>query len=76
MNNDKICYRAAKCPMFSGVLESNPTLIRTYKNLYCENGKDGHEKCKRFQVAALVGSCPSHILPNSQLSVDEIIKRM
>lgn len=62
--------------MFSGVLESNPTLVRTYMNLYCENGKEGHEKCKRFQVAAIAGTCPPHILPNSQLSVDEIVKRM
>jgi len=76
MNEDKICKRAEKCPMYSGILDSNPTLIRTYKNLYCENGKQGRERCKRFQVASIIGSCPHYVLPNSQLSVEEIINRM
>ena len=76
MNDNSICVRAEKCPIFSGILESNPVLIQTYKNLYCLKGKPGREKCKRFQVAEQIGSCPPYILPNSNLSVEEIIKRM
>jgi hypothetical protein len=76
MDEDKICVKAAKCPIYSGVLASNAVLIQTYKNLYCENGKTGREKCKRYQVATLAGSCPPDILPNSKLSVDDIINKM
>ena len=76
MDEDKICERAVKCPLFAGLLESNKLLIQTYKHLYCENGEAGRKKCKRYLVAIVAGSCPPDILPNSSLSVDEIIKRM
>ena len=59
-----------------GVLGSNPVLIQTFKHLYCENGKEGREKCKRYQVAARAGKCPPDLLPNSKVSVDDIIKIM
>ncbi len=65
-----------KCPLYAGVLESNEVLVKTYKHLYCENGEDGHNKCRRYQVANIAGSCPPDILPNSHLSVNDIIKRM
>lgn len=76
MDNDKICEKSAKCPIYSGILESNPVLVQTYKNLYCHNGKIGRDKCKRFQVAIRIGSCPQDVLPNCQLTIDEIVKRM
>ena len=76
MDEDKICVKSAKCPIYSGVLQSNRVLIQTYKNLYCENGKEGREKCKRYQVAIRVGSCPPDLLPNSRISVDAVIYKM
>ena len=76
MDDDKICERAKKCPLYAGLLESNKILIQTYKNLYCENGKESRAKCKRFQVAVRVGTCPPDILPNSTISTDDIIRQM
>ena len=76
MDDEKICMRSAKCPIYTGILESNEVLIRTYKNLYCENGKEGRENCKRFQVASIAGSCPPDILPNNDLTVDTILRLM
>ena len=76
MKDDKICERSVKCPIYTGVLEENKVLIQTYKNLYCQNGAVGRDKCKRYQVFKRVGSCPSDLLPNSQMTVDDIIKRM
>ena len=76
MEDDKICERSVKCPIYAGVLESNPVLINTYMHLYCENGIQGREKCKRYQVAARAGKCPPDLLPNSQVSVDDIIRLM
>lgn len=73
---DKICEKSEKCPIYRGVLESNPVLIKTYKHLYCENGAVGRASCKRYQVALRVGSCPPDILPNSHLSVNEIVRRI
>ena len=76
MDDVKICERSAKCPIYSGVLNSNTVLIQTYKSLFCENGKLGRDRCKRYQVALRTGSCPPDTLPNSQLSVDDIIRKM
>ena len=76
MEEDKICVKSVKCPIYNGILESNEVLIRTYKNLYCENGKKGRDKCKRYQVAMIAGSCPPDILPNSDLDVDTILRLM
>jgi hypothetical protein len=76
MDENRICFRSAKCPIYAGILESREALIRVYRQKYCDNGKEGHEKCKRFQVAAIVGSCPPNLLPNNHHSVEEIIKKM
>jgi len=76
MDDDKICKRAEKCPIYSGILESSDVLINAFKSLYCENGISGRENCKRYQVALIAGSCPPDILPNSDLPVDRIIRLM
>jgi len=74
MDDDKICVNSGTCPIYTGILESNALLIETYKRLYCENGKQGRENCKRYQVLSIMGTCPYDILPNSDLSVDTIIR--
>ena len=76
MEGSKICEKTVKCPIYTGLLASNELLIQTYKHLYCERGVEGRVKCKRYQVAMKAGSCPHDILPNSTLSVDDIIRRM
>ena len=76
MDEDKVCMRSVKCPIYTGVLESDNVLIQIYKNRYCENGKQGREECKRHQVYLSVGSCPSDILPNSKLSVEYIVSKI
>jgi len=76
MDDDKICERSIKCPIYAGILESNLVLIHTFKHLYCENGNLGRERCKRYKVAMRTGKCPPNILPNSRLSVDDIIRMM
>ncbi len=76
MSECKICEKAVKCPIYSGVLESNMVLIQTYKHLYCENGEEGRAKCKRYQVALIAESCPPDILPNSHLSVKDILRKI
>ena len=76
MDDDRICEKSVKCPIFTGVLGSNPVLIQSFKHLYCENGKTGREKCKRYQVAVRAGKCLPDLLPNSKMSVDDIIKIM
>jgi len=76
MEVDKICVKSVNCPIYKGVLESNKFLIDTFKSLYCENGKEGREDCKRYQVSMIAGTCPPDILPNSDLSIESILRLM
>jgi len=72
----KICEKSLKCPIYNGILKSNEMMIQTYKELYCDAGQENHNKCIRYQVAKIIGYCPSDILPNSYLSVEDIIKKV
>ena len=70
-----ICPKAKKCPIFQRILEGEK-LMEAYRNIYCHSGKEGREKCKRFLVSSKVGMCPPDLLPNSTLSVEEIIEQV
>ena len=74
--NTNVCEKVEKCPIYLGILKSNEMLTRTYKNLFCENGVEGKNKCVRYQVAKVMGSCPPNILPNTKVSVEEIVEKM
>lgn len=76
MEENKTCEKSEKCPIYDGVLKSNNILTSSYKSVYCNNGIDGKNKCKRFQVSKITGSCPPNLLPNHILSVDEIISKI
>ena len=74
--NENTCPKFEKCPIFvNNVFLSNRT-GETYKNLYCIKGASRWETCKRYTVSNKTGKpVPENILPNSSLSVDEIIKK-
>lgn len=71
----RVCPKAEKCPIFTGVLKDTG-YSGTYRSLYCENGEEGRLNCRRFQVASKVGECPPNLLPNSVKSVEDIIHEM
>jgi hypothetical protein len=71
----QICPKTPKCPIFNGILQGTQ-YTETYKNLYCEAGETGRNKCMRFLVSQKVGKCPENVLPNSTKSIDEIIEEM
>ena len=67
-----VCPKSEKCPIFIGILKGTE-YTEVYKRLYCEAGEAGRLRCKRFQVAKVLGKCPESVLPNSPKSVEEII---
>ncbi len=73
--NEMTCPNTPKCPIFNGVLKGTE-YTSTYRNLYCESGESGRNKCRRFQVAQIMGRCPENILPNSIKTVEEIVEAM
>ena len=70
-----LCPKTPKCPIFNGILKGSE-YTETYQSLYCKAGVEGQKRCRRFQVASLVGVCPPDVLPNSSKSVEEIIAKM
>jgi len=67
----KQCPKTENCPIFNGLLE--PKYVTTYKNLFCLNGEEGRNKCKRYIISSKIGKCPEGLLPNSSKSIDEIL---
>ena len=74
--NTNICEKVEKCPIYLGILKSNEMLTQTYKYLFCEKGVEGKNKCVRYQVAKIMGVCPPNILPNTKVTVEEIVEKM
>lgn len=74
--NEKICPKFEKCVIFQeGVLYSGQT-GQTYKNLFCQQ-PEKYPICKRYIVSEKTGlSIPANIMPNSKLSIDEIIEKL
>lgn len=72
----EICPKFAKCPLFTGALLKKSTSEEVYKNLYCKAGREKWTTCKRYQTSERVGKCSDWILPNSTLTLDQIIQKM
>jgi hypothetical protein len=77
MENTNECPKLAKCPIYQKNVFKNEKAGETYRNLYCLAGESKYSTCKRYIVSNRVGKpAPDTIMPNSSLSVEEIIAKM
>lgn len=68
----KVCPMIEECKFFNQTFPESDTMVRTYKKKYCSN-PDKHNECKRYIVFLETGKqVPEYIMPNSQLSIEEI----
>ncbi|MBP5502233.1 MAG: hypothetical protein IKR94_05665 [Bacteroidales bacterium] len=73
--DNRICEKFAKCPIFQKGVLFNELTGETYKNLYCMRA-DKYKTCKRYLASAECAcSIPETIMPNSSLSIEEIVAR-
>jgi hypothetical protein len=72
---ESICPNHEKCPIFNGILAGKEITAKSYRRMYCEAGGAKYHECKRFQVKGIFGKCPGDLLPNSNLSMEEIATR-
>ena len=70
------CTKVAKCPLFNGTLLKRSSSEEVYKHLFCNAGKEKWTTCKRYQTSEKVGKSADWILPNSTLTVDQIVQKM
>ncbi|MCG8699558.1 MAG: hypothetical protein MI922_15990 [Bacteroidales bacterium] len=73
--SQKCCPRFQKCVIFDGVLKDVAYAVN-FKTIYCFDGSEGFNSCRRYQLYNLTGKCPDNLLPNSLKSIDEIKEDM
>ncbi len=67
-------YTTCKLVTVDGFL-ANQSQKKNYLNQYCEADKKQWENCKRFVTKEALGFCPDFVLPDINLSLDEIIDK-
>jgi hypothetical protein len=72
---NEICPKSAKCPLFRNNLLDMKESEEIYKALYC-NSELNYKNCKRYMVSEKSGKCSDFVMPNSSMTVDEIIIKM
>ena len=66
------CPGTAQCPIFNGILENKAMTAKSYRLQFCEADETKWSRCKRFMTKKHFGKCPSDLLPNSSLSLEQI----
>jgi hypothetical protein len=77
-SNIDICPKHAVCNLFNDKIQTfnSPQSLVIYKKLYC-NAKDEYWKnCKRLMIYKKTGKCADFVMPNSSLTVEQIIDKM
>ncbi len=76
-NNKKICKYSNECWIYKDTeFGRPPSPLSIFRIEYCLNEENNYVKCKRYQIAEKNIKVPIYILPNSKLSIDNIINQM
>ena len=67
-------YTTCKLVTTEGVGVSNNQKV-SYLNKYCTAGKAAWSVCKRYVTKPALGFCPDFVLPDTSMSLPEIIDR-
>ena len=75
--------KIGKCPNINGCQVLNirgfvecEDVKNFYINTYCSiDTKEGYFLCKRFQTKKALGFCPEFVLPDSEITLDEIMDK-
>jgi hypothetical protein len=75
--SEQTCPKYEKCPIYTGESFMLKGSSQIYKELYCLAGPERYKTCKRYIVSEKTGiPVPKNIMPNTELSVEEIIKKI
>jgi len=67
-------YKVCKLVIEHG-FTGNESQREKYINEYCQADKSKWESCKRLIVKNTINFCPDFVLPDTTLSIDEIIDK-
>ncbi|MDR0364251.1 MAG: hypothetical protein LBH92_04455 [Bacteroidales bacterium] len=77
-SNQEKCPNACGCQLLhlSGFLKDEAQK-EYYKTTFCiDDSPNGFQKCRRFQTKKALNLCPDFVLPDSLLTIDEIMEKM
>jgi hypothetical protein len=73
---DTICPNINTCRMTSTTEVVPDEKIREeFMDTWCRDGGEKWKDCKRFITKAKLGFCPDFVVPDTDLSIDEIIDK-
>ncbi|MDR2011025.1 MAG: hypothetical protein LBQ22_11170 [Bacteroidales bacterium] len=78
MANPKKCPNSGNCIILgNNNLAGDMDMKEFYINQYCDNDTlNGFIQCKRFNTKNELGFCPDFVLPDSGMTIDEIISKL
>ena len=53
----------------------DPQAKEEYMDIWCRDAGEKWRDCKRFSTKASLGFCPDFVVPDTTLSIDEIIDK-
>jgi len=75
MEKNECCPVLEDCSVYVNKIPHNEMVGLTYSSLYCLKGNKKYKSCKRYQAFTQLGrQAHRMILPNSCLSLDEIVR--
>lgn len=73
---DHYCPNINTCRMVAtNVVVPDEKEKENYMQSWCREGEETWRKCKRYITKASLGFCPDFVVPDTSLSVDEIIDK-
>lgn len=73
---DNLCPNINSCRMVATeIVVPDPAEKEVYLEAWCRKGKDKWSGCKRFDTKKTLGFCPDFVVPDTTLSIDQIIDK-
>jgi len=69
------CPNYIECALVKKQIELSDKLYRSYINTYCCCIKGSWSGCMRFRAKEKINFCPDFVLPDSEMTIDEVIDR-
>ncbi|MBN1386811.1 MAG: hypothetical protein JW965_00080 [Bacteroidales bacterium] len=70
-----ICPNYKECTLVNKELSLNEDIYRYYINNYCCCKAGSWSGCMRFRAKEELNFCPDFVLPDSEMTIDEVIDR-
>ena len=71
---DPFCPNLNNCKFINSAEVNGLPERDYYMSHYCRSNDSCWKNCKRFEIKAVLGFCPDFVLPDSRMTIDQIIE--